>query len=1022
MTCGSNLWEKVSMKAEVNPTDFTGQGHIDLVNFQLHRLGSTLAPNTPLDIMDSRTNLGVSFKIDGIHSLQAEVDGSIPLLVFHREDKDVVIKGKGLKAAFRMEGDRIDLSLRNLDLDYPRIILSGSFQIDQKTPAYILEVEGRQVDVPSTREVALALAGKIPIMGTIFTMLRGGQVPSITFQSRGKAMDNLDDTENFSLKGNLRDGMILISGELFGRKGMDIHLESVITNVSISKGMADIKNISARWDRHQLREGTMSVGLEGEDVPFHLEVIADADLPSLPPLLTRFIEEKTFREELGRVHDLMGRAVGKIVLGESTGSLKPKVEISEMNLMARYDRIPYPVEIDRGQFSFDGERIGLKDLSGKVGTSSFSGFAAKLGLGKKQDLEILSGAFSLALGEIHSWLSSVEGVREVLNNIPSLKGVLNLDTVKLGGPLSSPGDWRFETAGELRGAEVKARSFPWPIAITSGKFMATQKELSLTNVQTKLLDAAFDVSGSLQGYLRGIEKGDLDLRGSMTSENIHQFSSFLDVKSGIFIRSALSISEGHLSWKKGGSISFKGDVAVKEGPLISLDLMRTTDRLRVNKLRVKDTASEADMTFDFQGRTLGVTFSGELSEKTLDKIFSGYQFEEGWARGDFRARIDLDQPMQSTAQGKIDVHDLTFPWEFKKPLEISEISLDAKEDRVSVVLAIFTWGEERFALSGDVTFPNKKIKLDIDLSAGKIDLEELQKAFGNGEKRAEKKPAPPVEGTIRLWSGSLIFGKYTWTPFIADITLGDNAVEVNVKKADLCGMDTPGIVKIRDKRISLDVEPFFKGKEIESAFRCLLNQQVRATGAFEFYGQILSQGRPEDLFNSAEGDIEFHAKDGRIDYLLTLVRILEFLNLMEIYRGRIPDFKKEGLFFDRITVKGALKKGKFIIREWTIDGPTLELTSQGEMDFVNRKINLTVLVAPFKTVDRVTKLIPLISDIFAGTLVTIPVKVHGDLEDPKVSLLSPSAIGEELLAMMKRTLGLPFKIVDFFLPSKRENK
>jgi hypothetical protein len=900
--------------------------------------------------------------------------------------------------------------------------LSGTFQIDQKTPAYVLEVEGRQVDVPSTREVALALVGKIPVITTIFTMLRGGQVPSITFQSRGQSVDNLDDTENFSLNGNLQDGMILIPGELFGRKDIDIHLESVIANVVISKGIADIKNISARWEKHLLREGTMKAGLEGEDVPFHLEVIADADLPSLPPLLSRFIEEKTFREELGRVHDLMGRAVGKIVLGQRTGSLKAKVEISEMNLTAHYGRIPYPVEIDQGQFSFDGERIGLKDLSGKVGASSFSGFTAKLGLGKKQDLEILSGAFSLALGEVHSWLSSVEAVKDVFKDIPSLKGVLNLNTVKLGGPISNPGDWRFETAGELRGVEVEARSLPWPVAIASGKFIATQKELSLSNFQTKLLDASFNVAGSLQDYLRGVEKGDLDLKGSMTSEDIHQFSNLMGLKSGIFIRSALSISEGHLSWTKAGSISFKGDIAVKEGPQISLDILRETDRLKVNKLRINDAASQADMTFDFQGRTLGVTFSGELSERTLDRIFVGYQFEDGWARGNFLAKIDLDQPMQSTAQGKIDVHDLTFPWEFKKPLEISEISLDAQKNRVSVVLAIFEWGGERFALSGDVTFPNEKIILDIDLSAGKIDLEELQRVFANGEKRTEKKPAPPVEGIIRLWSGSLIFRKYTWAPFIANITLDDSGVEVNVKKANLCGMDTPGIVKVREKNISLDVEPFFKGHEIESAFRCLLNHQVRVTGNFEFYGKILTQGRPEDLFNSLQGDIEFHAKDGRIDYLLGLVRILEFLNVMEIYRGKVPDLKKQPLPYDRISIKGTLQKGKLIIKEWTIDGPTLELTSQGEIDLADRKINLTVLVAPFKTVDRITKMIPLVSDIFAGTLVTIPVTVYGDLKDPKVSPLSPSAVGDELLAMMKRTLGLPFKIIDFFLPSERENK
>ena len=98
----------------------------------------------------------------------------------------------------------------------------------------------------------------------------------------------------------------------------------------------------------------------------------------------------------------------------------------------------------------------------------------------------------------------------------------------------------------------------------------------------------------------------------------------------------------------------------------------------------------------------------------------------------------------------------------------------------------------------------------------------------------------------------------------------------------------------------------------------------------------------------------------------------------------------------------------------------MEIVGQGEIDLADRKISLTLLVAPLKTVDRITKLIPLVSHIFAGTLVTIPVKVQGDLKDPRVTPLSPSAVGAELLAMMKRTLGLPFKIIESLGPRKKE--
>jgi len=103
-----------------------------------------------------------------------------------------------------------------------------------------------------------------------------------------------------------------------------------------------------------------------------------------------------------------------------------------------------------------------------------------------------------------------------------------------------------------------------------------------------------------------------------------------------------------------------------------------------------------------------------------------------------------------------------------------------------------------------------------------------------------------------------------------------------------------------------------------------------------------------------------------------------------------------------------------------LDGPTLELVAKGEIDLINQEMNLIGLVAPLKTVDRIVKLTPVVREIFAGTLVTIPFRVHGSLKDPKVTALSPSAIGDELLGMMKRTLGLPFKVIEPFVPRKKE--
>jgi hypothetical protein len=245
-------------------------------------------------------------------------------------------------------------------------------------------------------------------------------------------------------------------------------------------------------------------------------------------------------------------------------------------------------------------------------------------------------------------------------------------------------------------------------------------------------------------------------------------------------------------------------------------------------------------------------------------------------------------------------------------------------------------------------------------------------------------------------------------------------VEVNIDEAKLCGISTPGIVKMIDQEVSFDIRPVFRSRELEPTVKCLLDQEVRATGDFDFRGRIFAQGKPEDLMNTSRGDLELQAKDGRIYYAIGFVRILEFLNVTEVYKGKFPNAKKEGLAYKLITMKGSFHKGKLIIKEVTLDSPTLQIASQGEIDLSEGKVDLTVLVAPLRTVDRIIKSMPLTNYILAGTLVTIPVRLRGDLKDPKVIPLSPSVVGSELLGIMKRTFGLPLKVIEPLMPRKGE--
>jgi hypothetical protein len=1025
ISCRSNLWEKMSIEVTLNPVERKGNGHMEVMNFYPRALSDSLPLGLPFPLGDSRLNLNLRLEMKGPGYLQASVEGSVPMLTFRKDAEEIILKGRRFQGAFHLEQERMEISIDELNLDYPQLRLSGKFRVDRKVPLLALEIQGRDVDVRSTREVALKLAGHLPITKKIFSIVEGGRIPLITFQSRARSIADLDETENFSVKGSLHEGKIFIPLEGLGENRVDRTLEKASGQVAVSKGVLEGRGLTAEWGNQRLWEGKLRLGVEGENPPLHLEAVAEVDLSVLPPLLNRLIKDQTFLEEMARLRQIQGRALGTLVLGESTETIKAKIDIQDIQLLARYDRIPYPLSIETGGISFDGEKLEVRNLTGKAGNSSFWDLTARIGFRKGPSFEVFSGRSVLSLEEIYSWLSSYASLQKAFKNFNSVKGRLGLSDMRLTGPLKSPEKWDFWTTGELKDLVVNTSLLPGPLAMTDGKFRLQPEKIVFTDLQTRFLNATLQVSGTVYGYQRGLGKADLDFSGRVTPKDIQWLSEVLGAKRNIEVRSPIQISKANLNWQKGIDVTLKVELAMSNGPKISLEVFRSPQELRINHLVVHEEISYAAIGLNFKGQVIELTFSGSLSEKTLDNIFSGYPFHNGWLKGDFRANILKDQWMRSMFQGSLKADHLSFPWQFEKPLKIDQLSLRGDGNHISIAEARFAWGEMPFVLSGDVRFSEKGILLDVDLSAESVELDRVTKSLLERKNRKgaqDLSNLQQVEGTIRFKSNFLTYGRFTWEPFRANIVVGQNAVEVNIEEAKLCGISTPGVVKVTDQELSLDVQPFLRTRELESTARCLLNETVRATGDLELKGRIFAEAKPKDLFRALRGNLEYQAKDGQIYYLVSLARILEFVNLTEVYKGKIPDMKIEGLPYKLFTVIGSFQDGKLIIKEATLDGHTLKLAAQGEADLGEGSVNLTVLVAPLRTVDRIINLIPLVRYILAGTLLSVPVKVSGNLKDPKVTPLSPSAIGSELLGIMTRTLKLPLHIIQPLLPKKNSEK
>lgn len=1032
----SNLCEKISIKGWVDSKNLRIKGDVEVTDLRPNLLTGYLSHSLPWEFGDSRIDLKLAFQTEGQEILQAEIRSSIPYLTLQRGGEKLVLKGGKLKGAFRMEGNKSEVSLAEFNLEDPRVTIAGKLQIDSAAPFIRVEVEGRGIDLTSTRIAALALAGDVHLVQEIFDIVRGGKIPRVTFQTKGRSPGDLGKIENLFIRGNITEGKAFISEAMVGLKGLSFDLEEIKGEVMLSRGILEAKNLEARWgDKVKVKEGLLRWGLEGGNGPFHLEAMSEVDLAPIPALLKQLVKDETLLKEIEFIQEIKGQARGKWVLGETLKTVGVKVDVQEINLLTRYARFPYPLELQSAQVSYDGRKLGIKELNAKFGRSSLSGLTAELDLKAGPDLEVLCGESAILLDEIFPWLSSLEKFKGVTKDLQSLKGTVALSAMNWEGPIFDPEKWRFHITGEVEDLFVELALLPGPVSVPGAKFEITPDKFSLSDVRMHMLDASLRAGGVLHGYQRGLRRVDFTFQGDIGSKLMDWGFEQFRLPAEFRIR-PLSISQAQVAWDRNGKTAFTGNIAGKEGPRISLDMFYRPEEFTINRMLIQDEKSQAVLALALQKRELHLDFKGNVEKATLDQFLVKNEVFRGSLKGDFRAHILVDQPLRSTAQGKLRATGLDYPLPGPVPVTINDFSLDAAQNKVKFESASFTWDGHHLALNGDVNFSAEGILLDMEVSADGFKWEKVEKELKKedqrkGKPKTEKQKVkdqkidsaedpkallPPVRGKIRVKLKYFEYEKYTLKPLYADLLLDPDGVKVVVHEANLCGISIPGMVKVMLPDISLDFQPVSRGQELQDALGCLLGKQVGMTGNFDFQGEIRARAKPEELLQSLQGNFALEAQKGQIYRESLVVKILTVLNITDIFFGEHVELDPKGAGYDSIKVKGNLQSGKFMLNEVVMNAPWMKMVSEGEIDLINQKIDLTFILAPLKTVDQIISHIPIVGNILGGTFISIPVRVRGDLKDPKIIPLSPSAIGEGLIGVMKRTLSLPFKLIQPVIP------
>ena len=347
----ANVFDSLRVEESIAGDTLATKGSIKINRLRLRESLAALFPRPDEYIEDGEISVDVVLTSVGLKKIKAEIEGTSPSLALVRRDRKTVIEGVTFKGVISRDEGIVSAVIQQFDLVSPRLTATGELTVDPAASTVQLKLTGRDLDVSGVRETALKIAGDIGIVEDVFQHVRGGQMPEISFQATGRSFAELG--KNITTTGVLRGGNIFAYV-------LGINLDDVNGQFAVSRGILEAKQFSARSGKIQGREGTLRLGLEGKNAPFHLDIMVDADAAELHSLLFRVFKDDGLRKELSRVRNIEGDLSGQLVIGEKIDSISARVSILKAALKGSYDSIPYPISIKAGRFQYGDGKIGVR--------------------------------------------------------------------------------------------------------------------------------------------------------------------------------------------------------------------------------------------------------------------------------------------------------------------------------------------------------------------------------------------------------------------------------------------------------------------------------------------------------------------------------------------------------------------------------------------------------------------------------------------------------------------------------------
>ena len=1019
----SDTWDNVKTRARLTYADLAAEVEVDVAGLKPQGFLDDFVPSAIARVVVPTGSGSIKLTTDGRSTAKADVMLDVPAATVVHNDARFALHGGRAEVEAVLNGAQYEVTLKALRLGEVLPLSSAHLTFDPSVqPAAALSIDVPAVDLARVRNAAATLAPDNAVVRHYLSRIHSGQVSDLRIAARADSLAGLSDAHAYTITAAVADGAMLVPY-------IEQEVDRIAGAVEWSDGALHVRDVGGRLGRTTVSGGSFDFRLKDDamriatafdlDLAKGLEVTRS--LPAVP------------KGSLDALRGVRGSAQGTVEVDVGPERWKVDVAVKRSDSAVELRDLPWIGSVREGRVTITPARLTIGDASGALGRATFRQAAVEIPLAGPLRIDSARGTASVALAPVIAWLRQQKGMDQKLRLLESLEGDADVRLNRLAGPLDQPEALTFDVDVSPHKLAARIADLPGPIEADGGSVNVTAKDLRFDRLGIAFLDAKGRLSGTVAGFAAPTRRVDINLADGEAGERVVGWAWKLgEVPPRLLPKTPIRFAAQRARWSEKDGIDLQASAQPADAPLVEVDLAwKDEQHLELRSAHLKDQDSDATVGLKMRGPLLDVRFQGLLLGASANRLFAkSVGARKSRTQGDFHLTLDREMRGRTYGEGTLNGEHISLFRLLGVPAWINRISLRGDGKTLYVEDATFEYAKQKVTLHGSLYrgANGPVITAEIDTPGVIVDAllpqkndkevvaEEPTEARGWEVPEALEIWPLPLEGKVTLRAGFLEYSGYRVEPVAGTLQVQPERIELTLTQAKLCGVAFPFRLELNPQGAIAAAQLSAKDQQIEQTAKCLSEQRLVITGKADMNADLRTRGKTSELLRNLEGSVQFRARKGKVMKFALIGNILSIKSITSVLKGKVS-LGAEGFDYKKMGLRGTITKGVLNVDEAAFDSNAVGLAATGTIDLATRDTNMTVLVAPFTTWDRLVRAIPVFGYIIGGTLSSIPVKVTGDVRDPTVIPLDPRAITGELVGIFQRTLDLPKKLIDSLTPA-----